>query len=369
MHLTSGDLWAGAEAATLHLLEALSRRSDLKVGALVLNHGELVRRLRRKGLAVEVEPEGGRSFVGLARAVRRRLRGTDLVHAHRYKENLLAALSGRPWISTQHGRTEPFAGAAALRMRGYLALDRWLKRHSAVRVVAVSGEMEEELARALGRARVVRAWNGIEDPALRVAVPRWQDRAAVVGTLGRLTPVKGLDLAVEAVARCPGLRLEIVGEGPERAALEARASELGAAERVRFSGFDPHPLGRVASWRALLVPSRHEGNPVSVIEALAVGTPVVAGPLPGVAELVGERAGWILDTRDPARWAEDLSERVHRSDAGARASSAARERYLEAFTADAAARRMAKVYREALGGSSRRRARSIATDRPLRYQR
>jgi glycosyltransferase involved in cell wall biosynthesis len=346
-HLVSGDLWAGAEAASLHLIRALHRRADVDVVAVLLNAGVLEERLRDAGVSVALVPEPGRGFLSLARSVRTRLSRTDLVHAHRYKENLLAALSGRPWIATQHGRPEPFRGIAAARMAAYQRLDLTAKRFSARRVVAVSSEIEEWLASRVGRGRAVHIPNGIEDPAPRVQPTAWGERPRVVGTVGRLEPVKGLALAIDAVARTPALELEIVGEGREQAALEARATASSAAGRIRFVGFEADPLPRIASWRAMLLPSLHEGNPISVLESLSLGTPVVASDLPGVAEMLAGTGGWCIAGRDPDRWAAQLERVV---EAGARASDAARSRFLEAFTDERVASRMRDLYKEVLAG-------------------
>ena len=65
------------------------------------------------------EPEAERSFLELRRAVRERVGAADLLHAHRYKESVLSATLGRPWVATQHGRPESFAGREELRMRLY----------------------------------------------------------------------------------------------------------------------------------------------------------------------------------------------------------------------------------------------------------
>src|SRR5690606_5551582 len=117
--------------------------------------------------------------------------------------------------------------------------------------------------------------------------------------------------------------------------------------------FERDPGPRIAHWRALLVPSLHEGNPMAVLEALAWGTPVLAGPLPGVAEILGGRGGWLLPDRDPAHWARTLARRIDDAAAGAAASAAARARFLEAFTAEAAAARMVRIYRAALAPAAR----------------
>jgi len=347
VHLVSGDLWAGAEAATFALVRALARRDDVAVEALVLNPGELASRLEAAGVRVAIEREAGRSFAALARAVRTRLHAAELVHAHRYKEDLLAALSGRPFVATQHGRPEPFAGAAALRMRAYRALDR-LARRRARALIAVSPEVAEWLAPRAAATPVFVAPNGIDAPAAAAHAAPWADRPRRVGVVARLVPVKDVALAIDAVAAAHDVALEIVGDGPERAALEVRAQASGAAARIAFAGFDPSPPGRLAGWRALLVTSRHEGHPIGVLEALAVGTPVVSAPLRGVAELLDGRGGWLLPDRDPAAWGRALERIVGDEAAGTAASRAARARFEQAFTADAAAARMVAIYRAAL---------------------
>jgi glycosyltransferase involved in cell wall biosynthesis len=354
-HVLSGDLWAGAEAATLHLARALAARTDLSVRVLLLNSGVAAQRFGAAGLHVEVEPESDRSLLALARAVRARLAGVHLVHAHGYKADLLAAFSGRPWLATLHGRPEPLAGMAAARFPIYSGLDRLALRFGARRVIAVSRELERWLSWRIGARRVVHAWNGIADPVGEPPPDAWASRPRRVGILARLFPVKGLALAIEAVAACPGLELEIVGDGPERDSLERRSAALGAAGRIRFVGFDPNPEARVRRWRLLLLTSLHEGNPISVLEALAWGTPVLSAPLPGVAEILDGRGGWLLPHRDAQRWTAAILRRIDDVVTGARASAQARARFLEAFTADAAAERVARAYRSALSGHVARR--------------
>jgi glycosyltransferase involved in cell wall biosynthesis len=160
--------------------------------------------------------------------------------------------------------------------------------------------------------------------------------------------VKGVALAVEAVEAYPELELEIVGEGPERDALQRRAVALGAAERIRFVGFDPHPEARPRRWRLLLLTSLHEGNPISVLEALAWGTPVLSAPLPGVAEMLAGRGAGCSRIANARRWSAAILRRIDDVATGARASAQGRARFLEAFTADAAAKRTARAYRSAL---------------------
>ncbi|RIL06634.1 MAG: hypothetical protein DCC71_06140 [Proteobacteria bacterium] len=345
VHVVSGDLWAGAAVATFHLLLGL-REAGADARAIVLARGELADRLEHAGLLAAVESERAQRFPSLARAVRGHAEKADLVHAHGYKEDVLAALSGRPWIATQHGRPEPHRGFAHARFAAYDALDRCAQRR-ARRVVAVSREIEAWLAARVGEQRVVHAWNGIADPAAGRAPAPWQERPRRIGVVARLHPVKGVDLAIRAIAWMPDVELDVVGDGPARARLESLARRV-APGRVRFVGFDPDPGAHLGGWRLLLVPSLHEGNPIAVLEAMAFGTPVVAGPLPGVDETLGGCGGLLLPDRDPDGWAAAIDAALADVEWGARASLAARARFEACFTARAAAQRMLGIYGDAL---------------------
>jgi glycosyltransferase involved in cell wall biosynthesis len=119
---------------------------------------------------------------------------------------------------------------------------------------------------------------------------------------GRLTAQKSLDVAVRAVAAAEGVQLVIAGEGPDREPLELLAAEVGAADRVRFLG----PLSRedvldlFAAADAAILSSSWENAPHTVVEALSLGTPVLATATGGVAEVVRhEENGLLVGPDDP----------------------------------------------------------------------
>jgi len=126
---------------------------------------------------------------------------------------------------------------------------------------------------------------------------------ATVAFAGRLTTQKSLGRALEAVAEADGVRLVIAGDGPEREPLERRARELGLGDRVWFIGAQPRDriieLFRAAD--ATILSSSWENFPHTVVEALAVGTPVLAMDSGGVAEVVRDGVNGLLvpagDTR------------------------------------------------------------------------
>lgn len=322
-------------------------RSDIEVELICLNEGELTRRLRASDIRVTVVPEQDCAFPKLVRRVRVAVQGADLVHAHRYKENLLASLSGRPWIATQHGRPEAQVRLVdALRLRAYNALSFCAMRYSARSIIAVSHEVETWLAARLGDRNIHCIHNGLFDPVDSIGFLPWVERPLVLGVVGRLVPVKGIDLAIKLLVDLPDVQLEIIGDGPLRRPLEELAQHLSVVQRIRFLGYLENPLPRIAQWRALLVTSLHEGNPMAVIEALAVGTPIVSSMISGVTETLDGRGGWTVGSRDPSAWAAEIRRIFLNPSSAALTSSAARCRYLEEFTASMVAQRTTDVYRE-----------------------
>lgn len=181
------------------------------------------------------------------------------------------------------------------------AYRRWYGRFDVV--VCQSADMRDDLVQgfALAPERAVTIHNPVDTMRLRrlagPATTRHRepaDRIELVAA-GRLVPQKGFDLLLDAIALCadPRLRLTILGEGPLREALSARAAAHGLAGRVRFAGFVPNPYTAFAAADAFVLSSRFEGLPNVVLEALACGTPVIAVPAPGGVTEIARQAGGV----------------------------------------------------------------------------
>jgi glycosyltransferase involved in cell wall biosynthesis len=149
---------------------------------------------------------------------------------------------------------------------------------------------------------------------------------AVLVFAGRLGPQKALGVALDALAGLDDVTFVVAGDGPERAALERRAAELGLDSRVRFLGSVPRErvlrLFRAAD--ASVLPSAWENFPHTVVEALAVGCPVIATAVGGVPEVVrdGEN-GLLVPPRDPAALRAAITRFVHDDELRVRLSAAA----------------------------------------------
>ena len=238
------------------------------------------------------------------RAVRRLLRRERpaILHTHMAKAGTVGRVAAltmrrRPvLVHTFHGHVLDgyFRPATA---RTFLGIERVLARRTDA-LVAVSDEIRDELlalgigrddqwrtiplgldldellGRA-GRSGVLRARVGIGDEPL-------------VGMLGRLVPIKDVATAIRAMARVPDAHLALVGDGEDRAALVALATDLGLADRVHFVGWR-HDIGDVlADIDVALLTSRNEGTPVALIEAAAAGRPAVATDVGGVRAVIDD---------------------------------------------------------------------------------
>jgi glycosyltransferase involved in cell wall biosynthesis len=121
-----------------------------------------------------------------------------------------------------------------------------------------------------------------------------------IGSAGRLEPVKGHDVLLAAFAKLPDqeIRLAIAGDGSQRAALEAQAAGLGIGPRVRFLGHCADMASLLPAFDLFCLPSRAEGLPLSVIEAQAVGLPVVASDVGGVREALYPATSRLVPAED-----------------------------------------------------------------------
>lgn len=191
-------------------------------------------------------------------------------------------------------------------------------------VVAVSRALAER-AVELGAdpAKVSVVFNGVDNELFQPREQAWARQelglppdGKLVAFVGRLHAVKGLDLGLKAMAQAKEpFRLLVVGDGAEQASYRRLAGELGLAERVMWLGRLPHaqvPLA-VAASDALVLPSRKEGEPNVVLEAVAAGRPVAANPVGSTPELITDGVnGFVARDIDPAALALALDQTLSR---------------------------------------------------------
>ena len=361
-HITDvarGQLAAGVE---VHLAVGAERQPDFRAD---------LARLREEGAGVLELPMSRaispRQDWAHAHALARHLREVrpDVVHTHSSKGGAL----GR-WASIRSGigkrvhtpHTFAFLFAALfspIKRRTYRAIEGYLGRRTD-RVIAVSAE-EADTIRASGvcppdRVRVVH--NGIDLAAYQgvsavdraaLGVPANVPLASVVGLMYE---AKGQDVALEVLTHpeCAELHLLLAGEGERRADYESLARTLGVADRAHFLGWRDDVPALVAACDFLLLPSRWEGLPTIVLEAFALGRPVVATRVDGTGGVVVEdQTGYTASVGDARDLAAACGRLLARSTAGRAALGASgREIVGQRFTVDAMVRGLIDVYEEVL---------------------
>lgn len=289
-----------------------------------------------------------------ALAAHARASDVDVVQTHGYKANVLARLFARtlrkPWVAFLHGET-----SENWKVRAYYRLERAAIR-GADRVVVVSQDMANGLmARGVSRSRVC----VIRNASLHRAPAAVPDAAAAAGTsmtvgvVGRLSPEKGIDVALKVHAlvasRCPEARLCIAGEGPERARLERMTERLGIGRSVEWLGYLDDPDSLYRRMAVLLLPSRSEGFPNVALEAMAYGVPVVASRVGGIPEIVLEgRSGFLLDSEDAGGMAERVVALLNANSLRQRIGREAQAEVGSRFSVQARAEALARLYAEVL---------------------
>lgn len=312
--------------------------------------------LVEKGVDVRLATLPGRAYLATLRTVQRELADfrPDLVHTHGYRSDLLDAEVARirklPTVTTVHGSS--FLGGAS---RLFERIQLWgLRRFDAV--ISVSAPLTRTLLEAgvpPDRLHTLpNAWSGREprlsrEEALRALGMDPADPTPVVGFVGRLIPVKNPGLLVEALGRIADLpwRGVIVGEGPERPALEAALGQAGLSGRVHLAGAAEDAAALYPAFDLFVLSSRSEGTPIVLFEAMAARVPVVATSVGGVPEVLGPGGGWLTGPGDPEAMAGAIRAALEDPGEARGRAGRARERLQEVHHPDRWIDRHEDVYR------------------------
>ncbi|WP_406697971.1 glycosyltransferase family 4 protein [Singulisphaera sp. Ch08] len=231
-------------------------------------------------------------------------------------------------------------------------------------IVSISQAITTELLGAgFDGKRIQSLPNGVPVPTTP-----WQPRpdwrsAPRAHFVGRLAPEKGLDTLVDAwplvLATHPRAKLTLIGEGPERAALERQVERLGLGDSVELPGATDAPGARLLESDLFLLPSREEGMSIALLEAMALGVPLVASAIPGNQHLVRDRVlGRLAPPNDPEALGRAILEQWAEFDQATRMGQAARRRVAEEFSIAAVARKHIDLFHRLLDERGRGAAHS-----------
>jgi glycosyltransferase involved in cell wall biosynthesis len=373
LHIISSGGMYGAEAVILNMSRTLNEGPHHSTLGVFLNSSnpnvQLHDAALKEGIDSHLIPCTGR----LDRTAIRRIRelaadtSADVIHAHGYKADLYVYLALRgsnlPLISTCHTwyNHDP-------KDRFFGIVDRFVLR-SYGNIVAVSDGVRDDLLKAGVRAdKISMIRNGIDlrtfDGAAAVLKDElgWSE-SPLIGLVGRLSDEKGVDIFLTAAAgvlnQLPDAKFVVIGDGPDRAKLDALIDELGIRGSVRMLGRRDDMPSVYASLDLMVSSSRREGLPIAILEGMASRLPLIATPVGAVPTVVLDgRTGVLVPAESPELLATEIIALLRDTSRRKQLGSAARQLVEDQFSAQRMTADYLNVYEAAVARAQKRPARS-----------
>lgn len=348
------------------LLNQLQKLPTLKIFAVILNYGELSKRLTNSGIDVRLIDERSNSFFKIVNEADNfcRKKQIDLVHSHRYKENIVAAhLKKRGAtnhiIQTIHGEGEPFKGIDRIKATISTTLNRYYTQRNFDRIITVSEDLKSRTKAWFVPERISAIHNSInlqditpsKDATKLKSELGIEANRPVIGTAGRLVPVKGYDTLLETAqlvcASHPETVFVLAGDGPLRSELEAKCKELNLSDNFKFLGFRHDIIDLTNMLDIFIMSSHNEGIPVILLEAMSMAKPVVATSVGGIPEVIQDgKAGFLVSPGDPQALCRACLKLLENDELKRTFGENGKERIEAKFQVAQQAERVAAVYRD-----------------------
>lgn len=359
--ITRSDAVGGAQIHVLELARALQQAGQI-VRVFVGGEGPFVARLRHASVPVtpipamirELDPRAElRAIAQLIAALRRF--DPELISAHSTKASILSRLLGFgmqvPVVITAHGWLLT-PGKLSARQQ-LIRLVELATAPMVGRIIAVSN-YDRALAlehRVIDADKITVVHNAMPDVDGSLLATAESSPPRIV-MVARLEAPKDPITAVTALVRLRELdwRCELIGDGPLRPELEAALRGSGIEDRVELIGARDDVPERLADGQLFMLSTRREGFPLSVLEAMRAGLPVVASDVGGIGEALTPGCGTLVEPGSPAALADALAPLIRDPELRRRQGSAARARFLAEFQHDVHVRRIWAVYMDVIEG-------------------
>jgi glycosyltransferase involved in cell wall biosynthesis len=362
LQLISSGGYYGAENMLLNLCASQEAAGSQNSLLLFYNvhtpNVEFYERARRHGISVRMVHCKGRADWRAVQQIEEYIQSEaiDVVHTHGYKADLYGFLaawrSGKPVVATCHNWV---GGTTALGI--YNHLDRLaLKKFSAL--AAVSDEVAQRLLDSGVPAEKIKIIaNGIDVQAFEHGQPLPALSCVgekVVGMVARLDLQKGFEYLLRAVRELcntmNGFKVVIVGEGPDRPAIEAMVQEYGLQSSVILAGQQSDMPGVYAAMDIFVLPSLNEGLPMTILEAMAASKPVVATRVGAIPKVINDgENGLLINPRNSEALRNALASLLSDPDKCRRMGERAHDWVSRNYTSEAMAIKYRQLYEEILG--------------------
>ncbi len=368
LHLITELSVGGAQSALVRLLENLDReRFSLQVACLYNGDGLPARQIRELGvpvidLGMQEDKRRLDAFWHLYRLLRQQK--PDILHTWLFHANIPGRVTGR-----LAGVPVILSSERTMEMEGRTR--RWLNRLTAPladRILCVSQRVADFATQEIGLPgdRILVIPNGVDLSRYQDLPPDEQARqqfglpttGLLIGAVSRARPVKNLDVLLEAFALLktswkegnPDLHLAIVGDGPLLPALQAQADRLKISPQVTFLGQQEDIPAFLASLDLFVLPSKFEGMPNAVLEAMAAGKPVIATAVGGVLEIITDgETGLLVPPDAPLPLAEAMQRLLEDEPLRQRLEAAGEQRVCQHFSLSSTTQLTAQLYEELAG--------------------
>lgn len=368
LHLIDSGGMYGAEYVVLNLMR---RQREIGLNTILGSIGteadgqkRIESKAAENGLQVEVfRMRNGPNVSGAIRIKRyAHSNNVDVIHCHGYKATILSGLLpfkyGKiPYISTLHGWTST---GLFTKMWAYECLDAVMAKR-ADRVVAVSHAMMENRRLKYFKISPLVIHNGISsvednyiseaDSGLLAGV----DKAKInLISIGRLSKEKGYDKLIKAVFHIKtkwnlNVRLFIIGDGPEKSNLAKLCREYGISDDVRFPGYLENACKIMKYFDIFVMSSLTEGMPITLLEAMRAGMPIVATAVGGIPEALDNgKCGILVPPGNELDLAKKIIQLYENTSVKEAISTKAKERFFEEFTVDKMEEKYRKVYNDVI---------------------
>lgn len=312
-HIISGDLFAGAESVVLQLLQNLQSESQVDLFVILFNNGVLAGKIRESKLKYRIVSEEKLSFKKMVTICRMYLKEfqPDVVHSHNYKENLISVLSTRNMgvkrITTQHGLAEEYGGLKNFKNHVVLKLNLFVLKHYFNNVILVSSELKNIfLSRfKLPVEKLYVIHNGIKINKRRKK--KNTNKEFIFGSAGRFVPIKNYSLYLQIANNLKetptSVLFELIGEGPQEPILKEEMKRFELDSIFKILPFSDDLNEFYGHLNVYINTSNHEGIPLSVLEAMSNGLPVIAPRVGGLPEIIDHGIdGYLVDNSDPEEY-------------------------------------------------------------------
>ena len=326
-HLVSGDLWAGAENQSFNIIAGLNKIRNCRVMAIVMNRGKLYQELSELGIKTFlVDEKQHTDIVQLIKILKIiKNNNVNIIHAHRYKENIFAGIiklfqRSVSLVKTQHGTFNIIKNMSSFRMYIYWLIDLIFTKYNYDGIIGVSNEISQQFEKYIEKKKIYTVMNSVCPSRYNVAAEnkhygRKNCRPLKLALIGRLVKIKNVEEFIEIAFQLNRRGLSfvsyVVGSGPEENRLKKASGELYQKKVLQFLG-EINDVSKILNEIDILfITSIHEGLPTVLLEGMFFKKIVISKPVGGIPYvLLNNKNGFLYSNISDA---VDIVMKIHKS--------------------------------------------------------